>query len=164
MCELDHFLKGLFRILEVFNFMDWSLGALAKRTLDEDFISMEDLSSILSCLDKAVRDGSTGTGLLKKRSVFSSFLSKSVSPLQRSSLLYAPLSSHLFPQEISRSLSEKASQDLLAQSSKRMRPAAPIVKKEKAPFQEPFRGTRSFRRRRPERRGRPSGLPVRKSK
>ncbi|XP_066953343.1 serine/arginine repetitive matrix protein 1-like [Macrobrachium rosenbergii] len=49
MCELDHFLKGLFRILEVFNFMDWSLGALAKRTLDSDFISMEDLSSVLSC-------------------------------------------------------------------------------------------------------------------
>lgn len=178
MSEMDHLLKGFFRVVEVFNFMDWSLGALANRTRDPEFLCMDDFVSVLSCLDKAVRDGSAevaalfGAAILKKRSVFSSFLTKSVSPLQRSSLLFAPFSPHLFPQnlvkEISRSLSEKATQDLLAQSSKRVRPAVPFAKKEKAPFQEPFRGgpssRPSFRSKRPERRGRSSSRSIRRTK
>ncbi|XP_064117095.1 serine/arginine repetitive matrix protein 1-like [Macrobrachium nipponense] len=178
MTELDHCLKGLFRVLEVFNFLDWFLGALARKTLDPEFLGPEELNSILSCMDKAVRDGSgelaslCGAGILKKRAVYNSFLTKSVSPVQRVSLLYAPLSNQLFPnklvKDISHSLAEKATQDLLAQLSRKVRPAASSTRKEKFPVQEPFRGgpshRSSFRGRKPEKRGRSSIRPFKRAK
>lgn len=133
--EMDHLLKGLFKTIEVFNFLDWCLGALDLKSRSQDSISLSDLLSVLSCMDKAVRDGSDelashfATGVLKKRSLFCGFATKSVSLAQKGELLFAPLSSHLFPasmvKDIAASLQEKTTQDLLAQSSKR--PAVPVT-------------------------------------
>ncbi|XP_064093802.1 serine/arginine repetitive matrix protein 1-like [Macrobrachium nipponense] len=78
--EMDYHLKGLFRLLEVFNFLDWCLGVLDTKSRSPDSISLGELSSVMSCIDKAVRDGSEElaahfcTGLLKKRSHFATSL------------------------------------------------------------------------------------------
>ncbi|XP_064098202.1 AP-3 complex subunit delta-1-like [Macrobrachium nipponense] len=149
--ELDHLLKGLFHVLEVFNFLDWSLGVMSKKAHDSEGLDPEVLLCILSCIDKAVQDGSLEillfiwSGLLKKRTVFSAFLTKAVSHSQRAALLYSPLSDFLFPsqlvKDISRSLTEKATQDLLTQSSRKKRPATAVEKKRDrvrwfSPFEE----------------------------
>ncbi|XP_064119520.1 uncharacterized protein LOC135224451 [Macrobrachium nipponense] len=153
--ELDHHLKGLFRTMEVFNFLDWCLGALDLQSRSPDSICLEKMSSVLTCMDKAVRDGSDElashfyTGLLKKRALYCNFTMKLVSPSQRAELLFAPLSSHLFPQsmvkDLAASLQEKATQDLLAQSSRR--PAAPSTTPigQASKKQKPFCGGASSR-------------------
>ncbi|XP_064090887.1 serine/arginine repetitive matrix protein 1-like isoform X1 [Macrobrachium nipponense] len=164
--ELDHHLKGLFRTMEVFNFLDWCLGVLDLQSRSPDSISLEELSSVLACMDKAVRDGSDElaarfcTGLLKKRALYCNFTAKSVSPSQRAELLFAPLSSHLFPQsmvkDLAVSLQEKATQDLLAQLSRRpaVLSATPLGQASKK--QKPFHGGASSRSS-PRGRGLPRG-------
>ncbi|XP_068214725.1 uncharacterized protein [Palaemon carinicauda] len=79
--DLDHLMKGVFRAFEVFNFLDWCLGALSRKTSPSD---KETSMLIMSCMDKAIRDGSSElaasfvSGVLKKRENLCSFLSAGV--------------------------------------------------------------------------------------
>ena len=54
--ELDHTVKSTFKALEVVSFLEWSIGAVARK-ISTSSISAEDsdcISSFLSCIDKAV--------------------------------------------------------------------------------------------------------------
>lgn len=58
--EMDHLLKSMFKVFKVFSFLEWAIGALAKKIRDSDLpqdIAI-DWRSVLSCADKAIRDGS----------------------------------------------------------------------------------------------------------
>lgn len=59
--ELDHLVKDLFKVFEIFSFLDWKVGALTKKIEDcaappDNFTA--DWLGVLSCVDEAFRDGS----------------------------------------------------------------------------------------------------------
>ncbi|XP_068205053.1 proline-rich protein 36-like [Palaemon carinicauda] len=153
--DLDHLLKGLFRAFEMFNFLDWCLGALSKKTSPAD---KDSAMLIMSCMDKAIRDGSGElaslfvSGVLKKREQLCTFLSASITPCQRSQLLFAPLSKFLFPEELVKDLSaaliQKDTHDLVASSARKSKVATSVPKTYRSPvadtpatrFIPPFRG------------------------
>lgn len=149
--EMDHLLKGIFRAFEVFNFLDWTLGALGKKMEASKNADTEDLVHIMACMDKALRDGANelaalfSAGILKKRAHLCSFLSTGVTTTQKSELLYAPRSAHLFPQElvkeVTAALSQKATQDLITKSAKKVMPTSFVARKNRgeAPVSQPFR-------------------------
>lgn len=155
--EFDHLCKNAFKILEVISFLDWSVGALGRKLKacalqDDQFAS---LSDVLACIDRSIRDAAMELssvitlGILKKREVWCSFTTKGVSRSQKSALLFAPLDrKHLFPREIvseiASTLQQRATQDLLAQSTKKPKPlpstvARPTTSTEKSQGR-PFRG------------------------
>ncbi|XP_068227485.1 uncharacterized protein [Palaemon carinicauda] len=155
--DLDHLLKGIFRAFEVFNFLDWCLGALSRKISPTE---KETSLLIMSCMDKAIRDGSNElaasfvSGVLKKRENLCSFLSAGVTPCQRSELLFAPLSKCLFPEdlikEIAASLIQKDTHDLVASSARKATPlptlsARPRMDTPASRFIPPFRGRASSR-------------------
>lgn len=157
--ELDHLLKGIFRAFEVFNFLDWTLGALGRKMGLFSTTDKEELVHLMSCMDKGIRDGASelaalfSAGILKKRTHLCSFLANGVTSSQKAELIYAPFSSHLFPQdlvkEISTSLAQKTTQDLISKTAKKVLPTTFMTKKSKAEASV-LQGSQPFR-------GRPSG-------
>ncbi|XP_064120156.1 uncharacterized protein LOC135224760 [Macrobrachium nipponense] len=93
MQEFDHLLKGVFRVFKVLNFLDWSLSALAKKVEEKDSPDIPNLLSVMSCMDKALRDGTNEVaaiftaGIVKKRSLLCSFTAKGVTQPVRFCLL-----------------------------------------------------------------------------
>lgn len=96
--ELDHFVKDLFKVFEVFSFLDWTVGALAKKIKDFSDLAGDiasDCLGVLSCADKAIADGPLelaalfSLGLLKKRKLWCSFTTKSHSDLEIGSFVFA---------------------------------------------------------------------------
>lgn len=47
--EFDHLVKHLFKVLEVFSFLDWMIGALARK-IEEHDVPVTDLASDWLCL------------------------------------------------------------------------------------------------------------------
>lgn len=131
--ELDCFVKDVFKVFEVFSFLDRTIRVLAKKiedcsTLQEDFAAV--WLGLLSCTDKAIRDGSQELAtlfsmrVLRKRELWCTFTSEVVTPSQRLALLFGPLDrSALFPratiEQIAYDLQKKSTQDLLLQSTRR---------------------------------------------
>ncbi|XP_064118813.1 uncharacterized protein LOC135223853 isoform X2 [Macrobrachium nipponense] len=153
--DMDHLLKGIFRAFEVFNFLDWTLGSLGKKLEASKSTDTEELVHLMSCIDKALRDGSNelaalfSAGILKKRAQLCSFLSNGVTPIQKAELLFAPLSTHLFPQElvkeVSSALTQKATKDLMTKAARKVLPSSFSAQKlkESRPLPQvsrPFRG------------------------
>ncbi|XP_068214541.1 uncharacterized protein [Palaemon carinicauda] len=137
------------------SFLDWTIGALAMKiedcsTLQEDLAL--DWLGVLSCADKSIRDGCDelsslfAFGTLKKRQLWCSFVSKGVASSQKSVLMFSPLDKdHLFPEEIMTkmllALEKKSTNDLLAQSSKRIKPLTVATTTSVSPLQKkPFQG------------------------
>lgn len=85
--EMDHLLKSIFKAFEVLSFLDWCLGAVAKKLQEFPSLRAEatDLENFLSCADRAVRDGSHevaalyAMGVLEKHELWVSFTAKGVS-------------------------------------------------------------------------------------
>lgn len=106
----------------------------------------EDWPPILSCADKAVRDGSFEVvglftmGVLKKRELWCSFTTRGVTSVQNV-LLYSPLDKQcLCPQSVVKEsvtdLQKKSTQDLLAQSSKCPKELSAFSAKSVSPLQQ----------------------------
>ncbi|MGL5405376.1 MAG: hypothetical protein ACRDAX_01060 [Propionibacteriaceae bacterium] len=162
--ELDHVVKNQFKLLEVFSFLDWTIGALAAKIEDCPSLSQElaeDWIGVLSCADKSIRDGCDelasliAFGTLKKRQLWCSFASKRVTSQQKSALLFAPfVKDNLFPDDvvlsISSALDKKSTSDLLAQSTKRPKAPVETVPSVSPLAQAPFRGRKPKRFFRPK--------------
>lgn len=175
--DFDHLIKNLFKVIEVFSFLDWTIAALARKI--EDCRSLEDSLTtdwldILSCADKAVRDGSgelaslLTLGVLKKRELWCSFTSKEVTSNQKSALTFAPLcKSHLFPeqviQQVLSDLEKKSTNDLLTRSSTRRPKETTPTGAKGSPLQKhPFRGGKTRWQPRPRTNLRPQATASKK--
>ncbi|XP_066981529.1 uncharacterized protein [Macrobrachium rosenbergii] len=156
--ELDHLVKEMFKVFEVLSFLDWVVGALAKKIEDHKDLASDITSNwigVLSCADKAVRDGSLELsalitfGVLKKREVWCSFTNEGLTQPQKSALMFSPLDkNHLFPQDtvkgIASSLEKMMTLDLLTQSSRSPEDASHFQARTTSPLQQqPLRGRRS---------------------
>ena len=105
--ELDILLKGLFRLIEMWSFLDWGLGALddglsaikEKLTDQADISYAEEVQGYVTCLDKAIRHGTGETShvytnmILKKRDHVLSMVKKSLSDNKKAALRLSPVSS-----------------------------------------------------------------------
>ena len=130
--DIGHAVKSSFRGLELFSYLDWIVGCLGKKISTSESLSDDeanDLLGLLSCADKAVKDGTfemsslSSFNVLKKRELWCSLVNKGVTQSQKSALLFADISKEaLFPSslvsDISSQLSKKSTSDLLAQAIK----------------------------------------------
>lgn len=160
--ELDHLLKNIFKVFEIYSFLDWVIGALARRIEDcpdrtEDFAF--DWLGVLSCSDRPISDSS-----LELASLFSMgmFTSKGVSPTEESALLFTPLDrSRLFPQiTVKEILSDLQSKP----TTRRPRKPVPSTSRSFSPLQpQSFRGGKAKTQSRPRSNLRPPTKSIKRS-